>query len=63
MSAARPLLGARSAQEAVLARIRVTIIAVPCVAVLFGAIALLAHQRLALLSVAGVLGWTRLTDP
>jgi hypothetical protein len=47
-------------EQPIAARLRVAIVAVPAVAVAAGAAALAGDSRLALLSVAVVLGWTRL---
>jgi hypothetical protein len=44
----------------ILTRVRVAVVAVPAAAIAAGAAALPADPRLALLSVAFVLGWTRL---
>lgn len=44
----------------IVARVRLAIFAVPAVALAAGALALSSDPRLALLSVAFILGWTRL---
>lgn len=49
--------------DEVLARVRVAVIGVPVLAVACGALALQGSTRLALVSAAVALGWTRLTDP
>lgn len=64
MSAPRMLVAhPRSVEAEVLVRVRAAVIAVPAFVVACGALALQSSTRLALVSVAVALGWTRLTDP